>query len=346
MKKFFYYFICVFFFISCQGSKSVDAVDEVVYNVPKYTEPNWLEVDNGQCHQDQWMRVPSTMLRSDLIARLVDAYNTDVVWHSVGSDMECFWRWDVFTDSSMVEMDLSIIRDDKTRQMASDLCLTTAHSQHDESINPNDEMDKYLSFISSSYHISTFIDLDTLSEDAYWEAVKKSNWVSNWEDLFRKRGLSDKKHMSFLRHAMDTASTFNARCVYALEYAHSSEDGPYFEEGIPYLVKFLTVGRYSPLLPEMWQTWRAMQSSHMGASKDSDIPNAEYNQLRLIACYTMLCHIQDHPDDWLAINNFLVTSYEDNIGRYGSYSFGNQSAIEQLQCFPEHYKDIFERDND
>lgn len=342
MKKIFFLPLLFLALVSCHNTNN----KEVVYDVPDYTEPDWMEIDNYQCHQDQWLHVPNKMLNTTLMRRLVDAYNANVVWHSVSSDMECYWRWETFTDSSMIEMDLSIIKDDKVRSMASELCLNTAHSQHDESINPGDEMDKYLSFISSYYHVSEFVNTDTLSEDAYWEAVKKSNWVSDWEELFRKRGLSAQDHQSFLRHAMDTASSFNARCVYALEFAHSSDDGPYFDEAIPYLVKYLTAGQYSPLLQEMWQTWRAMQSSLMGMSKDSDIPNAEYNQLRMIACYTMLCHIQDHPDDWLAINNFLITSYIDNICRYGQFSFGNQSAIEQLECFPEHYEKIFNKDND
>ena len=70
-------------------------------------------------------------------------------------------------------------------------------------------------------------------------------------------------------------------------------------EALPYLVKALTAGIYSPMLRETWRTWRAIMTSEMGQSKDSDIPNAEYNQLRMISCYTMLCYIHDHPKDWL-----------------------------------------------
>lgn len=331
---------------SCSNGKSTNATTQFAqkaYNVPEYIEPDWYgnEIDNIQCEQDQWLRVPPKIQQDALISRLVDAYNASVVWHSVMSDMEVFWRWEVNTDSAMLAMDLSIITDEQTRSKAKQLVEQSAASQQDTTINANTAMNEYLAWLTDSYNISNFFDINAITEDVYLQANDKSQWVENYDELEAKRGLSDSIYQQQLIAMMDTTTDFNVYCVLAIEYAHSSVDGPHIHEALPYLQRALTSGVYSPMLREVWQTWRAIQADEMGHSKDSDIPNAEYNQLRMICCYTMLCYIHDHPTDWLAMNNYLVTSYIDNIRRYGAFSFGNQIIMEQIEVFPEWAEKIF-----
>ena len=309
----------------------------VKYDVPKYVDPDWenIEIQNTQCIQNQWMSIPVGMSQDSFIVKLVDAYNASVVWHSVKSDMEMFWRWDCYTDTAMLGMDLSKIKDKRARLKAKQLIECTAAGQRDSTIDVNNAMNQYLSWLSDYFNISHFFNTDSITDEVYWAATDKANWIENYASMEDMRGKSDSIYQQQLLTMLDTTTDFNVYCILAIEYAHSSIDGPHMTNALPYLVKALTAGIYSPMLREVWRTWRAIMTSDMGQSRDSDIPNAEYNQLRMISCYTMLCYIHDNPTDWLAVNNFLVTSYIDNICRYGTFPLGNQGMMDRVEVFPE-----------
>lgn len=327
---------------SCnKNEESAQRFSQTAYQIPDYHEPDWMEIDNIQCGQDQWIYVTDNMLQDPLIARLVDAYNANVVWHSVVSDMEVFWRREVLTDSAMLCMDLANISDEQTRQHAQQFIESTAAAQHDPTASAQQAMNQYLEWLTTYYNVSTFFNVDPVIDDAFWSVAEPSTWIDNYADISDKRGQSDTIFQQQLVAALDTTTDFNRFCAFAIEYAHSSSEGPDMPEALPYLKTALTAGIYSPMLRDIWMTWRAVQSSQMGMSKDSDIPNAEYNQLRMLCCYTMLCHIQQHPTDWFAINSFILASYRDNIARYGTYPYGNQSVIEQVNIFPEWADKIF-----
>lgn len=332
--------VLAFSFASCGESQEAKKTErsfvQKVYDIPEYTPIDWdtHEIENIQSIQDQWMHVPEELMQDSLIVRLVDAYNACVVWHSVGSDMEVFWRWEIFTDTAMLSLNLSNIGDKQTRRRAKKLIERTAAGQRDTTINVQQIMDQYLDWVSKNYYVKNFCDVDFTGED-FMHAMDPAQWIDNYAAMKAKRALSDTIFQQQLVVLLDTTSDFNVFCVLAIEYANSSTEGPWATDALPYLEKALTSGIYSPLLRDVWRTWRASLSTQMGASKDSDIPNAEYNQLRMLCCYTMLCYIHERPTDWLAINNYLVTAYWDNICRYGVYPFGNQSWIDQLEMFPE-----------
>ena len=87
-------------FASCRcHSDNVQSSAQIKYDVPKYIEPDWgnFEIQNTQCIQNQWMPIPDGMSQDSFITKLVDEYNACVVWHSVKSNMEMFWRWDCYT---------------------------------------------------------------------------------------------------------------------------------------------------------------------------------------------------------------------------------------------------------
>ena len=325
---------------SCGNSQAETQAEsrftQKTYDFPEYITTEWdsTEMKVVQCEQDQWMRVPDHMKKDSLVARLVDAYNANVVWHSVRSDMETFWRMEMLTDSAMLNMDLTNISDEQTHQLASALIEGAAAWQRDTTLSSL-IMEQYLEWVTIHYNASTFFDEDSITEDMYWAAMDPAQWVDNYEEIKKKRGQSDTILQQQLVAMLDTTTDFNTYCVLAIEYAHWSEEGPWATDALPYLEKALTAGIYSPLFLDLWLTWRAMRSTQIGLSKDAYIPNAEYNQIRLACCYTMLCHIHEHPDDWLAINGYLNTSYWDNIGRYGPFAYGNQSISTQLEVFPE-----------
>ena len=331
-----------------ENTRDIPTSEQIKYDVPTYIEPDWynMEIQNCQCIQNQWISIPEGMSQDSLIIKLVDEYNTCVVWHSVKSDMEMFWRWDCYTDSAMLSMDLSIFNNELARDKAQQLIEISAAGQRDSTIDVVSPMNQYVSWLSDYFNISQFFNTDSITDEVYWEATDKANWIENYAAMEEKRGKSDSIYQQQLLTMLDTTTDFNVYCILAIEYAHSSIDGPHMSEALPYLVKALTAGIYSPMLRETWRTWRAIMTSEMGQSKDSDIPNAEYNQLRMISCYTMLCYIHDNPKDWLAVNNFLVNAYQDNICRYGTYSFGNQGMMDRIEMFPEWTKRVLNNDYD
>ena len=172
------------------------------------------------------------------------------------------------------------------------------------------------------------------------KAKNIATYIQNYAELKEKRMQSDSIHQQKLLSKIANETDMNRRCVYAMEYAHSSTDGPYFTDAVPVLVNIMCMGEYSPILYDIWRTWRTMQAMRMGMSRDSAIPNLQYNALRLIVAHTMLNHIIEHPDDEEAIRAFLYLSACANINRYGDFLFGNQNFEEQMITFPEYVSSI------
>lgn len=349
MKKFVSVLLLALTVISCnhksqESAKIVYTVDEdIVYSIPEYTEPDWAEVGSFSCFKDQWLRMPEELLQDTMVALMQDAYNAHMVFNSVYSDLEIFWRWEHETADDMLRMDLSIIKDPETRQMASNFCKNIAAYQKDTTLDWDRYLSEYMDYITLRYHDGVALGIDTTYE-RFESAMDQTQWVPNYKKLLEKRYSSDEDHQKSLLTALDTTRSFNTRCVYALEYAHSCEDAPYFADAIPYLVKLLTAGQYSAYLYEVWRTWRVLQGMQMGMSKDSEIPNYEYNTLRRLSCYTILCYLHDHPLDPVAVDEFLLLASDDNIRRYGKFMFGNQTVTEAFQIFPAYYRKILDKE--
>ena len=70
-----------------------------------------------------------------------------------------------------------------------------------------------------------------------------------------------------------------------------------------------------------------------GSSKYSSIPNELYNNWRDKMAFVILKHISTHPEDQMAINQFLLFASHDDIKRFGSYRYGNQNVIEFYELF-------------
>lgn len=58
---------------------------------------------------------------------------------------------------------------------------------------------------------------------------------------------------------------------------------------------------------------------------------------RLICANTILRYLIDHPNDIMAVNQFVVMSSHWDIFREGEFSYGNQNAMDSWTLFPERY---------
>lgn len=312
----------------------------------EYQEPDWAMVEiESICDKDDWFHPSEEQLSDTLIAKLVDAYNCCVAWHSLYTDLDLSWRlwWNHCGEEELNDlktavkaMDCSMIHDSVMRGLAEAFQQSVIVAIMDTtSLDWEDCQDNFIGEIVNRYHISNFGEL---TEDEYFRQINYENYVKNYSQIKAKRMKNDSVHQQQLLQRINQETDFTLRSIYAMEYAHSSEDGPYFEDAIPVLVDVMLTRKYAPMLYDIWRTWRAMQCSHMGMSRDSAIPNIHYNALRKLVANTMLNHIQQHPDDLVAINEFVCLAFCDNINRYCTFPFGNQNFEEHMVMFPDHYE--------
>ena len=90
---------------------------------------------------------------------------------------------------------------------------------------------------------------------------------------------------------------------------------------------------YSLYLFESWRRWRCVYQNSNGHSKFSDIPNEFYNQKRDEALQFLLNYITLHPNDDMAINQYILLSTHDNVLRFGEYDYGNQNILEYYYLY-------------
>jgi hypothetical protein len=240
--------------------------------------------------------------------------------------------------SSVKKMDCSIISNPMMRGLAENLQRATAMDIVDTTLREyGAHMDTFVTELVNNYGVHAF---GGLTYEDYMSKKDFSNFIDNYDELKSKRLSGDSIYQDQLLERMRQETDFYRQCIYAMEYVHSSADGPYFDKAIPVLIELMCAGKYSPILRDIWRTWRALQASQMGMSRDSAIPNLQYNELRRIVATTILNHIQQHPDDIMAINEFVCLAYIDNINRYCSIAYGNQNFEEQLEMFPDFFDKV------
>lgn len=95
--------------------------------------------------------------------------------------------------------------------------------------------------------------------------------------------------------------------------------------------ELLDDGRYSHFLFFLWRIWRCdgqLSDEKEGLSTWSQIPNKLYNEKRHAIAVATLKHIVDHPDDVVAVNQFLITVSFDNILRGSGLPMENEIFTE------------------
>lgn len=318
------------------SASSFDLEDTTWYDESKYSD----------CRNADWLELTKAQLKDPLTAKLADAYNCAVVWRSIYSDMEKVWRFHPEGElcvalceqlDDFCFMDCSLIKDSTMHAMSDSLKYLAMRAVQDTDIDFMAHHDEYMMAAIERYHTTNFGEL---SDEQYTSLVDRKQYVPDFDDLLAYRLKDDSVHQARLLDLLQSEQDIHRRCIYALEYAHSSSDGPYFSDCLPYLVDVMLAGQYSPYLNEVWRTWRVVVATQMGMSRDSHIPNWKYNDMRRICAKTTLEYIRNHPDDIVAINNFIVLAYTVNIHRYGTFPMGNQTFVEQMEMFGDFFEDL------
>lgn len=328
---------------SCTNRRNTDNSVDTILAVDTVLVVDTISGFSPISNQDLWLEISPSDVKSKQSKRLVDAYNAAVVMNSIITDFDLQLRFEDEYDNvvdAIKSMDINQVKDPETLSKLKDYKEEMLYLL---SVNPNDvdqnvhnpwkanaELYKYL---AKRYHIDTFGKLD---EDEQWEKYMNCLSVPEWKELIKRRG--EVNRVKELMKKYLNAKDFDARCVYAIELSHAYEADEeswesYFNPAIPIMESLMNEGKYSLYLRELWKKWRVLYQDATGASKDSEIPNGLYNMYRNKCACTFLSHIEKHPEDIMAINEFLNIAYIGNILREGEFSLGNQYIIEKYKFF-------------
>ena len=289
-----------------------------------------------------WMREDGINTDDAKVRKLVDVYNLSIAANNIFTDFDLFNRMN-FCEEDVVNaiqtVDFTRIRNEQNRDSLEYFrkkilfFIGSDPSQFDLEVeNPYIYRDAVTDLIGSE--MQPFIEgleYETL-ESAYFDDAK----VEGLTDYYLKRG--DAGLVVELRKKLEGAKTFDAQCAYALELAHAYDANHENARIIPIFESLMNAGKYSIYLFEMWRTWRCILQPIVGGhSRDSYIPNDKYNVERIKCAYTTLVYLQNHLDDKVASNQYLVQSVSRNIERDGVFIYGNQIAIEEVELFRERF---------
>lgn len=299
---------------------------------------------------DLWITGEPSDIPSEQITRLIDAYNSFVVVNSIITDFDLQMRFgDEYENvvKAIESFDFCKVQDSETlskliafKNEILYLLRVDIDSIDTDIHNPWKAESEIRTFLANKYHMNTFA---TLTEDMYAEIYNNCPSVPEWSKWIKRRG--EKNLVAELKHKYSNTTNFDARCIYAIELAHAYEadidswaDDDFCNPAVPIMESLMKEGKYSLYLYELWLKWRVLYQNSEGASKDSEIPNIIYNEYRRMCLCSILSHIKNNKDDIMAINEFIVMAYKDNILREGPYKYGNQSAIEEYNLFQEKFR--------
>lgn len=198
---------------------------------------------------------------------------------------------------------------------------------------------EYMSYLYTTYATSHFI---SMNEEKYWQTNDKSNYIRSSDyTTYKSRKTTDLKNALVLLDRISGQTTnFQEYSIYQIEladqyvkYADSLGENAYGIAVEKYKA-ILDQEKYSIYLFEAWLKWRLVTQQYFyGISKTSDIPNDEYDKMRMKVALTILNYITKNDKDEMAINEFLLIATHDIVKRFGDYRYGNQNTVEYHQTF-------------
>lgn len=293
------------------------------------------------CDKDIYFR-PQVKLQNQTMKDLVDYCNAASILHCACSDFECWIRFKLNYSEEIKSVKTDIIDNQQTRAAVEryihDLSgvIDAGQEEAESSEKLNMAMHIYHKLdtvLIRTYRASKYI---VMSEDVYWATYDKSKVVADYDELEQKFGSNDRQIYNMILDRYRKATSFDEKCVLALVMAHLIKRAEN-SGAVTLLRECMQAGKYSIYLYEVWRTWRVLVQTNIGASKDSEIRNDLYNQMRTTCLQTIMKRISQKPNDNFAINEFLILCYQQNIYRYGEFENGNQYVVEVYNLFPEEF---------
>lgn len=307
---------------------SFGVYDVVPIDVLKYDEESVEILSNV----DQYIHLDTNCIDS-LAIQYADFYNVLTMMYSLFNDMEVTERYETPTAVQMSQMDCSVIHSPTLRNLIEKTRDAYVKVNKADTQKNQDNVQKGMEDVYMELS-DIIVPVIETTRDSYAALSDRSSYWTNFAEVDSLRGAGNENYQKQLLATYQNATNFDLKCIWALEFAHSSDENVYFLPGAALLEEVMLSGQYSPYLDEMWATWRAIVSTLFPRSNYGYIPNIFYNKMRLRCATTMLDYIKTNPNDLLAQASFIFLASRENIVRHG-FIAGNSSAVEQMTMFPE-----------
>lgn len=147
------------------------------------------------------------------------------------------------------------------------------------------------------------------------------------------------ERLSMMLGALNSCKTFDEQCSLLIYWADRKESRQENFWIIAVSERLMESGKYNPLIEQIWAMWRCLKQWYCyGLSRDSIIPNDEFNEMRKKCYVTIVDRMERHPGDILALGCSINIAGRYNMNRYGRYYFGNESSIEMMELMPGRYQ--------
>lgn len=276
-----------------------------------------------------------------------DFYNSSAVIWNVWSNFELWYRFttndDEFEGDEIIDaiesIDAGILTNDTLRRVAEDYkakiikCMRANVEEWDEQLNPYVVRDSIMDIISSWSDNNIYEEEDSLN--AQLDSVLSHSYALGKSRIERYNKASENERIGVVIGELMSCSTFDEQVSLLILWANNNLSMGEDEWIMAVAERLMQSGKYSPLLYDVWITWRCMcQSMNYGASRDSSIPNDYYNGYRRICYISCLHRLEKHPRDPNAMYCAFALATRSNMNRFGSNMFGNEAIIEMIEAMP------------
>lgn len=277
------------------------------------------------------MELPDTPFFNDC----VDMYNGWLVKTSLFTNLDWWFRCEdpEGVADAISTIDAGCIKNHEVRNLAKKTLslFNTYFSEEEPTSYVDDEnldriMDVYYqydSLLNSRYNTYVYVNL---SNEEYWETLDIAKAIPNYTELYTLDHTDENAKKIY--HLFKDETDFERKCAYAQLYVLFAD--VYGIEVSDY-EELLDEGLYSHRLFFLWRIWRCavqLTDDEYGASTWSPIANELYNRKRAQLAITTLKYLKEHPDDKVAINQYVMLCSIPNIYRAGDYPYGNESFTE------------------
>lgn len=291
------------------------------------------------------------------LQRVEDFYNSCALAHNLRSNVEMIYR-DLASEENVMKsirkIGVGFIQNKELRGRAQVLedSLVIVLQQlknegDDEDVEEGEAEDNYLDLIFTftedieKHVVYQFFE----NEEAFSDSLSSlgKQMLKMTEKRFQAYQKSDKdKRTKVMLEQLNKCETFDEQCSLFLSWANCQESADDDDWIVMVATRLMQSGKYNPMLFNVWLDWRSLTQGMLGASRDSEIPNQMYNQMRKKCYLTCLKRIEAYPQDMLAMNCAAVLAGRTNILRIGHFMFGNDGIIEMHELMPKRFEGMEE----
>ena len=318
-----------------EGFKYDDSGDELFCNYLSYGD---------------WLQTP-------FFSDMVEVYNAFVLLNGIESVFDVWGRYESgqFARESLKYANLDVLRSEDLKGLFRECIGLGKMLFAVDSCSYEDEpfiafarcIEKLDSTLGVRFNVSNYVKING---DMYWDSLDNETLAKDLIDNYQCKKITGKNieskeavhDIELFNKKIKSEKDFNKKCAYAYTFVYHVG---IHNIDLKVIEELLDDGRYSHFLFFLWRVWRCgiqLSDEEDGLSTWSQIPNKLYNEKRHAVAVATLKHIVDHPDDAVAVNQFLITASLDNILRGGGFPMGNEIFTELFYLGLE----AFEEDED